>query len=65
MDKLINQDNKNYKFSPGSNGSLTAKSNMESKPDLFNRQHVSRVVPALKNMRKKKQEAVQVASARD
>lgn len=65
MDQLINQDNKSYRFSPGKNGSLTASSNSTNTDSTIgSKPHISRVVPALKNMRKRKMDAVQVASAR-
>jgi len=64
MDKLINADNKQYRFNPGKNGSLTVVSkSQQPQQDLFNRPRVSKVVPALKAMRKGKY-AAQTAAVR-
>ncbi len=65
MEKLISEDNKNYRFTPGKNGSLTASSNMSTNSSIGSKPHISKVVPLLKNMRKRKMDAIQVASARD
>jgi hypothetical protein len=52
MEKLINQDSKQYRFNPGKNGSLTAQALQQSQELVPNRPHISKVIPKLKEMRK-------------
>ncbi len=63
MDKLINQDNKQYRFQPGRNGSLTNVSKSQGQQNLINTRNVSKVIPMLKSMRKNRQMA-ETAAAR-
>lgn len=57
MDKLINQDNKQYRFQPGKNGSLTTVSNSQPQQNMFNKPKVSKVVPMLKSLRQRRVDA--------
>lgn len=64
MEKLIKSDNKTYRFRPGKEGSLDVIGEQPQKQeDIFNRPHVSKVIPILRDLRKKR-ERVNTGSVR-
>ncbi len=52
-EKQFKADGKDYRFSPGKDGSLTAVQNVKRKPIYTERPHVARAVPILREMRKR------------